>query len=59
MPWIYYLVLLAILLLGWFVNILTLPGLWLMVAGFAAYAWVTGWTRQAAKISKLRTGARV
>ena len=43
MAWIYYLILLAILLLGLFINLLTLPGLWLMSAALAGYALVTGW----------------
>src|SRR2546428_4786670 len=39
---IYYLLLLAILLAGLFIAILGLPGLWLMVASAATYAWLTG-----------------
>src|SRR5438477_11260905 len=39
---IYYLLLLALLLIGLFVSILSLPGLWLMVASAAGYAWLTG-----------------
>ncbi|HEV2292556.1 MAG TPA: DUF456 domain-containing protein [Tepidisphaeraceae bacterium] len=44
LDWIYYLLLLALLVTGLFVNILGLPGLWLMVAAFGTYAWVT-WNR--------------
>jgi uncharacterized protein YqgC (DUF456 family) len=40
---LYYLLLLIILVLGLFVNILGLPGLWLMVAAHGAYALATGW----------------
>jgi hypothetical protein len=45
MPWVYYLLLLLVALFGLFLNILTLPGLWLMVAAAAGYAWLTGWNR--------------
>jgi uncharacterized protein YqgC (DUF456 family) len=40
---VYYLLLLALLLVGWFVNILGLPGLWLMVAAYGLYGLVTRW----------------
>src|SRR4051812_2713362 len=43
MDWIYYICLLVVLILGLVVNILGLPGLWLMVLGYIAYAWVTKW----------------
>jgi uncharacterized protein YqgC (DUF456 family) len=39
---LYYLLLLAVLLVGLFISILGLPGLWLMVAGAWLYAWMTG-----------------
>ena len=39
----YYLLLITILLVGWFVNILGLPGLWLMVIAFVGYGLATGW----------------
>jgi uncharacterized protein YqgC (DUF456 family) len=42
---IYYLLLFFVLLIGLLVNILGLPGLWLMVAGYGAYALATGWDR--------------
>jgi uncharacterized protein YqgC (DUF456 family) len=45
MPWFYYTCLLIVLLVGLFVNILGLPGLWLMVAAYAAYGWITVWNR--------------
>ena len=45
MDWVYYLLLIALLWAGWFINILGLPGLWLMVAAHAVYAWITGWDR--------------
>jgi uncharacterized protein YqgC (DUF456 family) len=41
MPWLYYLILLALLFTGLFVNILGLPGLWLMVGSLGLYAWLT------------------
>ena len=40
---VYYLLLLALLLTGWFINILGLPGLWLMVGAYGLYGLVTGW----------------
>jgi uncharacterized protein YqgC (DUF456 family) len=40
--WLWYLALLCVMLLGLFTNILGLPGLWLLVAAVAGYAWVTG-----------------
>lgn len=42
--WLYYVALIAALFTGLFVNILGLPGLWLMVAAHAAYGWATGWS---------------
>ena len=41
MPWLYYLILLALLFTGLVINILGLPGLWLMVGSVAVYAWLT------------------
>ena len=43
MDWLYYILLVLVLLTGLAGNILGLPGLWLMVAGHAVYAWLTGW----------------
>lgn len=44
MHWLYYLILILILLSGWILNLFLLPGLWLMVAAAAGYAWITsGW----------------
>jgi uncharacterized protein YqgC (DUF456 family) len=43
MDWIYYLSLIVLLFTGLFVNLLGLPGLWLMVLAHGLYAWVTGW----------------
>lgn len=42
MDWVYYLLTLAAMVVGLWINILTLPGLWVMVASVAIYAWVTG-----------------
>jgi hypothetical protein len=39
--WVYYLSLLALLLVGLGITIMTLPGLWLMLAAAALYAWGT------------------
>ena len=38
---VYFVVLLALVLAGLFIAILGLPGLWLMVASAAGYAWIT------------------
>jgi len=43
MDWVYYAVLIALLVAGLFINVLGLPGLWVMVASALGYAWVTGW----------------
>jgi uncharacterized protein len=40
--WVWYLVLAVVLAVGWFINILGLPGLWVMIAAAGAYAWCTG-----------------
>jgi uncharacterized protein YqgC (DUF456 family) len=41
MPWLWYLVLLAFQTFGLLLTLLGLPGLWLMVAALAGFAWVT------------------
>ena len=41
MPWLWYLLLVVVQFLGLFFTLLGLPGLWVMVAAVAAYAWVT------------------
>ena len=43
MDWLLYLTLAGLLLTGLFLNIVGLPGLWLMVAAHAAFGWITGW----------------
>src|SRR3954469_10636531 len=43
MAWLYYIVLIVVLVFGLFLNVLTLPGLWVMAAAYGAYAWATGW----------------
>jgi uncharacterized protein YqgC (DUF456 family) len=45
MPWLWYVLLLVVQTIGLFFTILGLPGLWLMVAALAGYAWVTGFNR--------------
>lgn len=42
LPWIGYLLLLVLIVAGLFINILGLPGLWLIVLGVIGYAWGTG-----------------
>ena len=39
----YYILLLILMLTGLFLNILGLPGLWLIVLSYIVYAWLTGW----------------
>jgi uncharacterized protein len=41
--WIYYLLLLILLVLGWLMTVATLPGLWVMVVATIAYGALTGW----------------
>src|SRR3954453_3718990 len=43
LAWVYYLLLLIVSITGLLLNILGLPGLWLMVAAMAGFAWGTGW----------------
>lgn len=43
MVWVYYFSLLILSVTGLFLNILGLPGLWLLVAATAGFAWATGW----------------
>lgn len=43
LAWTYYALLLLVLLAGWLINILGLPGLWLMLLGHIAFAYATGW----------------
>src|SRR5256885_3644620 len=40
---LYYVLLLILLLVGLSINVLTLPGLWLMAAVYGVYGWLTGW----------------
>jgi uncharacterized protein len=40
--WLYYVLLMMLLVFGLLLNIIGLPGLWLMLAFVAAYAWITG-----------------
>src|SRR3954454_9041602 len=39
--WLYYFLVLIVSITGLLLNILGLPGLWLMVGAFASYAWMT------------------
>src|SRR5665213_4366275 len=38
-----YFILALVLLCGLYINLIGAPGLWLMVFGTLAYAWMTGW----------------
>lgn len=40
--WVYYLTLIVIMLSGLVLNLLTLPGIWLLTLGVMLYAWATG-----------------
>jgi uncharacterized protein YqgC (DUF456 family) len=41
MQWVWYLLMLVVQVTGLFLNILGLPGLWIMVAALVGYAWAT------------------
>jgi uncharacterized protein YqgC (DUF456 family) len=41
LDWLYYILLLILCVVGLFINILGLPGLWLMVAAYGAFWWAT------------------
>lgn len=43
LEWVYYVFLLALLVTGWLLNILGLPGLWLMLLSHISYGLATGW----------------
>jgi len=49
LPFLLYLCLLIFLLCGVVLVIMTLPGLWLMLAAAAMYGWLTHWTYLGAK----------
>lgn len=40
--WIYYLVLLVVMFSGLVLNLLTMPGIWLLTVGVFLYEWATG-----------------
>jgi uncharacterized protein YqgC (DUF456 family) len=42
MDWLYYGILVVVLIAGVALNVLTLPGNWLMLLAAAGYAWATG-----------------
>src|SRR4051812_24777150 len=44
MDWIYYILLIIFAVAGLFINILGLPGLWVLVLATVAYAWGTHWS---------------
>lgn len=41
MDWLYYFILLGVIVAGLCIQVLALPGLWLMVAATLGYAWLT------------------
>jgi uncharacterized protein len=43
MAWLWYILMLIVSIFGLLINILGLPGLWVLVASVAGYAWLTGW----------------
>jgi len=43
MEWILYFILAGILLVGLYVNLIGVPGLWLMVLATLGYSWATKW----------------
>ncbi len=43
LEWVYYILLIVLLATGWLVNILGLPGLWLMLLAHICYGLATGW----------------
>ena len=43
MAWAYYILLICVLVFGLFLNVLTLPGLWILVAAYGGYGYLTGW----------------
>jgi uncharacterized protein YqgC (DUF456 family) len=45
MQWMWYLLMLVVQVTGLFLNILGLPGLWIMVAALVGFAWVTQFDR--------------
>jgi uncharacterized protein YqgC (DUF456 family) len=44
MDWLYYILLLILVFVGLFINLLGLPGLWLIVLSALVYDWITHWT---------------
>jgi uncharacterized protein YqgC (DUF456 family) len=43
LDWLSYLTLFVMLVVGLIINLVGLPGLWVMIAAVMAYAWLTGW----------------
>jgi len=41
LAWLYYILTLVVMLTGMFLNILGLPGIWLMVGAVGVFAWIT------------------
>jgi len=41
MAWLYYILTLIVMLTGMFLNILGLPGIWLMIGAVGVFAWLT------------------
>ena len=45
MDWVYYIALAVLLICGLVLNVLTLPGNWLMLLAMVGYAWMTTWNK--------------
>lgn len=43
MPWLWYILLVVVQVLGLFLTLLSLPGIWVMVAALVGFGWLTGW----------------
>src|SRR5215207_6164037 len=41
MDWVYYILTLIVMLAGMFLNIVGLPGIWLMIGAAGVFAWLT------------------
>ena len=43
LDWLYYIILLVVMFAGLAINLIGLPGLWLLYVGVLIYSWWTGW----------------
>lgn len=51
MDWLYFALLILILLCGLVLNVLTLPGNWLILLAVVVFTWVTGWEKYVSWVS--------